>query len=105
MKHCTVVYATPERQWVWPVTLADGADVGAALARAREQAGALPVPWNGDVGIFGELCNRDAVPRDGDRVEIYRPLKLDPKESRRARATARKAAPDRASAPPGSRSK
>ena len=105
MKHCTVVYATPERQWVWSVTLADRADVGAALARAREQAGALPVPWDGDVGIFGELCNRDAVPRDGDRVEIYRPLKLDPKESRRARATARKAVPDWASLPQASRSK
>lgn len=106
MKNCTVIYATPERQWVWTVRLADDANVGVALALAREQAGALPVPWDADVGIFGELCNRDTRLRDGDRVEIYRPLRLDPKESRRARAQARKAAPHRASsAPPGLRPK
>ena len=66
-----------------------------ALAQARTQSAGIDVPWEADVGIFGELCDRAAVPRDGDRIEIYRPLKLDPKESRRERARARKAAPDR----------
>ena len=95
MKNCTVVYAIAERQWLWQVALDDAADVGAALAAARQQAGTLEVPWDGDVGIFGELCARNAPLRDGDRVEIYRPLRSDPKESRRERARARKAAPDR----------
>ena len=85
----------PDRQWIWPVELPDGATVGEALTQARVQSAGVDVPWDADVGIFGELCGRAAVPRDGDRIEIYRPLKLDPKESRRARAQARKAAQGR----------
>lgn len=38
------------------------------------------------VGIFGKLSKLDAVLRDRDRVEIYRPLIADPKEVRRKRA-------------------
>src|SRR5690348_11609332 len=96
MKTCLVTFATPARQWTWRVTLDDAARVTDALERAREQAGELDVPWDADVGIFGELCARDAVPRDGDRIELYRPLSSDPKASRRARAQAGKAARDRA---------
>jgi uncharacterized protein len=100
VKRCTVAFATPGRQWLWPVVLHDGATVAEALDLARTQATGIDVPWNADVGIFGELCDRAAVPRDGDRIEIYRPLKADPKESRRARAQARKAAQDRGPARP-----
>jgi putative ubiquitin-RnfH superfamily antitoxin RatB of RatAB toxin-antitoxin module len=99
MKTCLVVFALPERQWSWSVILADGATVADALAAARITAGDAPVPWDAEVGLFGEVCGRDAVPRDGDRVEIYRPLRSDPKASRRARAAARKPAPDPARAP------
>ena len=95
MKRCTVAYATPERQWLWVVTLPDSATVADALEQARAQAAGLDVPWNADVGVFGELCDRAAVPREGDRIEIYRPLKADPKVSRRERAKARRAAQDR----------
>jgi hypothetical protein len=38
------------------------------------------------VGIFGLKASPDRVLREGDRVEIYRPLIADPKESRRQRA-------------------
>jgi putative ubiquitin-RnfH superfamily antitoxin RatB of RatAB toxin-antitoxin module len=100
MKRCLVVFAVPARQWSWSVTLSDDADVAAALAAARAQAADESVPWDADVGIFGEPCERDAVPRDGDRIEIYRPLRSDPKESRRARVAARRRAPDRAAARP-----
>ena len=95
MKRCTVAFATPERQWLWPVLLPEDATVADALAGARTQAADVEVPWDADVGIFGELCERSTVPRDGDRIEVYRPLRLDPKESRRERARARKAALDR----------
>jgi uncharacterized protein len=94
MKRCSVVFATPARQWIWPVELPDDGTVADALLSARSLAGDLPVPWDADVGIFGELCERSNVPRDGDRIEIYRPLRLDPKESRRARARAGKPARD-----------
>jgi uncharacterized protein len=102
MKTCFVAYATPARQSTWRVTLADAATVADALVLAREQAGSIEVPWDADVGIFGVLCSRDAVPRDGDRIEIYRPLRSDPKASRRARVAAGRAAPDRAPSRPRS---
>jgi hypothetical protein len=38
------------------------------------------------LGIFGRRVAADAALADGDRVEIYRPLALDPKEARRRRA-------------------
>ena len=94
MKSCTVAYATPARQWLWQVRLSDEATVADALAEARVQAVETDVPWDADVGIFGELCERNVVPRDGDRIELYRPRTSDPKESRRERARVRKAAQD-----------
>jgi putative ubiquitin-RnfH superfamily antitoxin RatB of RatAB toxin-antitoxin module len=42
------------------------------------------------VGIFGRRVRGDAPLADGDRVEIYRPLLLDPKERRRQRAARRR---------------
>ena len=104
MKSCIVVFARPEQQWQWQVTLPDSATVADALEAARAQAADLEVPWNGDVGIFGALCDRNAVPRDGDRIEIYRSLRADPKESRRARVAAGRRARDRAPSRPPSRS-
>ena len=100
MKRCTVVFATPGRQWLWTVLLPESATVAEALDAARAQAAGVDVPWGADTGIFGELCDRAAVPRDGDRIELYRALKADPKESRRARARLKKAAPDPAAARP-----
>ncbi len=37
------------------------------------------------IGVWGHLCAPDQVLRDQDRVEIYRPLLVDPKEARRQR--------------------
>ncbi len=37
------------------------------------------------VGIWGKVCTLDDPLRDRDRVELYRPLKVDPKEARRQR--------------------
>lgn len=38
------------------------------------------------VGIFGKVKDPETPLRDGDRVEVYRPLIADPKDSRRRRA-------------------
>ena len=38
------------------------------------------------VGVFGKIKSLQQVLKDGDRVEIYRPLIADPKEVRRQRA-------------------
>src|SRR5689334_2362718 len=101
MKRCWVVYALPDRQWQWRVDLPGQGSVGDALDLARAQSIEVDVPWeSADVGIFGETCDRATLVRDGDRIEIYRPLRSDPKVSRRARAAARRAAADQASSRP-----
>jgi uncharacterized protein len=104
MKRVIVVFALAEQQWSWPLELPDGATVGDALERARAIAAEVAVPWDGQVGIFGALCDRSAVPRDGDRVELYRALKADPKESRRERVKAVRRARDQAPSRPRNRS-
>ena len=40
------------------------------------------------VGIWGSFCERGDALRDRDRVELYRPLRVDPKEARRQRQRA-----------------
>src|SRR3954470_8263700 len=104
MKRVMVGFALPEQQRSWPVELPDAATVNEALQQAQAIAGEGAVPWDGQVGMFGVLCDRNAVPRDGDRVEIYRALKADPKESRRERAKAVRRARDRAPSGPRPRS-
>ena len=95
-KRCQVVYATRASQLVWDVELAETATVADALRLARETAsrdtnettaGVLrDLPWDAAaVGIFGHVCSRSTVPKDGDRIEIYRPLAADPRERRRER--------------------
>ncbi len=93
-KRCCVAYATRERQYLWEVELPLEASVQDALLAARHAAEshgeAVPVPWDAAaVGIFGEPCERSATPRDGDRIELYRPLLKDPKQARRERARRR----------------
>ncbi|MGH8150288.1 MAG: RnfH family protein [Steroidobacteraceae bacterium] len=95
-KRCLVVYATRDRQFLWEVEVAADATVAQAIAAARESAGEVgtgadaAIPWeDAEVGIFGEICIRDRVPGDGDRIELYRPLAQDPKEARRERARGR----------------
>jgi len=43
------------------------------------------------VGIWGALCDRSDTVRDRDRVELYRPLRVDPKDARRQRQQAQRA--------------
>ena len=82
-----VVFATAERQEL--VSLEVPCD--STLADAIEASGLSEIFDNFEVdpsrvGIFGKKASLDQVLRDGDRVEIYRPLLADPKEVRRQRA-------------------
>jgi hypothetical protein len=81
-----VVYALPEAQTLWVCKLAPTSCVRDAI----EQSGVLQahpalVIDTASVGIFGRLCSLGDPVHDGDRVEIYRPLRADPKEARRRR--------------------
>jgi hypothetical protein len=89
-KRCVVVFASPVRQYLWPVVLPAGATIADAIASARGQAQEADIPWDSaPVGIFGEPRSRADIPADGDRIELYRPLRDDPKVRRRAQSQRR----------------
>lgn len=67
------------------VELPGGATVADAV-RAAGLESALPMgEAQRSLGIWGRIATLDAPLRDGDRVELYRPLTVDPKEARRLR--------------------
>lgn len=74
-----VAVAWPDLQRLVRLRLAAGSTAAAALAAAGF-GGAT------DIGIFGRRVTADRVLRAGDRVEVYRPLVVDPKQARRRRA-------------------
>ncbi len=57
-----------------------------AGSTAAEAVAASGLPGRGKLGIFGKVVDPDTRLCDGDRVEIYRMLAMDPKEARRRRA-------------------
>ena len=80
----------PRRVWLGQITVSPGCTVGEALnqAQAWAQAGvaadqAWALGWS--VGVWGRKASPEQVLRDGDRVELVRPLLVDPKEARRVR--------------------
>jgi hypothetical protein len=82
-----VVYALPLQQDVISLDVAAGATVGQALAASGMLARHPDIDLRiARVGIWGRSTTLDALLREGDRVEIYRPLQVDPKEVRRRRA-------------------
>jgi len=85
-----VVLARPQRQVIRRVRLPAGSTVVDALA-ASGLAEEFRKLDSGRVGIYGKAVPADSVLRDGDRVEIYRPLRADPKDLRRMRAAKKNA--------------
>jgi len=82
-----VVYATPTRQEVIAVPITAGCTALQAAQLSGISRIFSDMDWsNIRLGIFGRLVNPDHMLTAGDRVEIYRPLLIDPKESRRQRA-------------------
>ena len=85
-KRCSVAYATRTHQYLFSVELPPAASIADALEAARATCGDAVIPWDSAaVGIFGELRARSDLCADGDRIELYRPLRRDPRERRRER--------------------
>jgi uncharacterized protein len=82
-----VVYALPHGEDAARVALAPGSTVRDAIERSgiARRHPELDLERQ-KVGIFGRVVAQGATVRDGDRIEIYRPLALDPKAARRLRA-------------------
>jgi putative ubiquitin-RnfH superfamily antitoxin RatB of RatAB toxin-antitoxin module len=82
-----VVYALPATGDAVQLTLPAGAKVrDAVLASGILERHPEIDLGRQKVGIYGKVVAASARLADGDRVEIYRPLVLDPKEARRRRA-------------------
>ena len=81
MPRVEVVLAWPRHHRSVLLVLPEGARVGDAIA-----ASGLPLAGVDGQAVFGERIATDALLRDGDRVELLRPLQADPKDARRRRA-------------------
>ena len=83
----SVVYAARERQYLRELTVPAGTTAVQAIERSglREEAH-LQTSALQNIGIFGRRVAPATVLREGDRVEIYRALALDPRDARRRRA-------------------
>ena len=82
-----VVFALPDRQWLETVSAEDGASVADALRLSGIEERFPDVSFDElQVGIWGKPVERTQALRDGDRVEVYRPLEMDPREARRLKA-------------------
>lgn len=83
----SVVYALPDRQIVRELEL----PIGATAALALRESGLLKElpninPASIPLGIYGMAVSADTLLQDGDRLEIYRPLNIEPKAARRLRS-------------------
>ena len=82
-----VVVAMPSRQEIARIELPAGSTAAAALAVARFEATFGDIDFQRcELAIWGEPVRRDRVLRSGDRVEVLRPLAIDPRDARRALA-------------------
>ncbi len=88
MINVEVCYALPHRQEAIKLVLPEGATVAEAIEASGLLSAHPEIRIDGDnkVGIYAKLVKTDAVLRDRDRVEIYRPLIADPKAVRKKRA-------------------
>lgn len=86
--HVEVIYAAADHHELRRLTVPAGTTVIQAIVASRI-ASVLPEEAIAAdrLGIFSRRAAPDDVLADGDRVEIYRPLTLDPKEARRRRAS------------------
>jgi putative ubiquitin-RnfH superfamily antitoxin RatB of RatAB toxin-antitoxin module len=82
-----VCFALPDRAVVTDLVLPAGATLQQAVNASglRQQYPDIDLTLQ-KAGIFGKVRPADTLLRDGDRVEIYRPLQADPMETRRRRA-------------------
>ncbi|MDY6815999.1 MAG: RnfH family protein [Pseudomonadota bacterium] len=84
-----VAYARPDKQEIVSLTVPEGT----TALEAVKLSGITDIfpevdPDSNDMGIFGKMIKDPAAHelREGDRVELYRPLKIDPKQARLNRA-------------------
>jgi hypothetical protein len=82
-----VAYALPTEQIILTIEIPSECSVEDAIKRSGILEKYPQIDLATDkVGIFGKMCKLDGTMRHKDRIEIYRKLIADPKESRRQKA-------------------
>lgn len=82
-----VAYATPQEQLILSLDVPPDTLVEDVIKRSGILARFPQIDLASDkVGIFGKICKLNGSLNHRDRIEIYRPLIADPKESRRQKA-------------------
>lgn len=86
MVNIEIAYGTATKQWLQSLQVAEGTTAREAvrLSGVKEMFPEADIEA-APLGIFGKAVKDDTVLREKDRVEIYRPLLIDPKEARRLR--------------------
>jgi len=86
-----VAYALPHEQLILQIEVEEGATVAQAIAASDllQRFPAIDLA-TAKLGVFSKQVLLTHVLRHGDRIEIYRPLIIDPKEARLARAKKKK---------------
>ena len=79
-----LVFGTAREQVLLKVVVAEGSTIGDAIGASHIQ-GLFPDDdlTSLSVGIWGKPADRNRRVRDGDRIELYRPLQMDPRDARR----------------------
>ncbi|MDO6443229.1 RnfH family protein [Marinobacter sp. 2_MG-2023] len=89
MPKVEVAYARPDKQEIIPVQVPEGATALEAVKLSGITAIFPEIDADSiDMGIFGKVIKKPDLHelREGDRVELYRPLQIDPKQARLNRA-------------------
>lgn len=89
MLQVEVAYARPDKQEIVPVQVPEGTTALEAVKRSGITAIFPEIDVNAiDMGVFGKVLKNpaDHLLRNGERVELYRPLLIDPKQARLNRA-------------------
>lgn len=82
-----IAYALPDEQVILSLEIDEDCTVEDAIKRSGILENYPQIDLGTDkVGVFGKMCKLSATLRDKDRIEIYRKLTADPKESRRQKA-------------------
>ncbi len=91
-----IAYALPERYYLKSFQVDEGITVQMAITQSGilNQFPEIDLSTN-KIGIFSRPIKLTDVLKEGDRIEIYRPLLADPKEIRRKRAAEQAAAKDK----------
>lgn len=91
-----IAYALPERYYLKSFQVDEGITVQTAIMQSGilSQFPEIDLSTN-KIGIFSRPTKLTDVLKEGDRIEIYRPLLADPKEIRRKRAAEQAAAKDK----------